>query len=158
MSRRRFAASYAFVAYCGCTVYIFLVGARDPVRDMVPSAIVGLFATALLHALLSRGWARLRRGWQRALACLAASWAVMNVVSVALLASTGDPFAAERIAEKGWLAWVLLDVVLRALLVASLGGTIAFVWAWLPLGLLWYLALALAHAPNEGTASPRAES
>ncbi len=144
---------YAVVALPGATVYLLSMalmrgGYEKPIL-LLGGLVAGLGATAVLHAILVALWERLRRGALRLIATLLASWLVFASVVTAFFAAGGDPVRAERVAERGWLGWIAVDIVLRGLVLGATMG-IVLVWLWAPLGALWYFALRrVVFAPRD---------
>jgi hypothetical protein len=140
----RFWQSYATVAGVGSAVFVLLVAghlrAGGDALLVIAGLVTGLIATLVLHRLLLNYWRRLNRHWIRALACGMASWLVMAIVIVTQMAVAGDPFQAQRVADEGWLAWLLGDIVLRGFLFAVAIGA-PFILIWGPVAGVWYLAI-----------------
>ncbi len=113
--------------------------------DALPYLVYSISSTLVFLPLLIRLWHRLPSPWLGLGACLLASWIMLQGIVVFAMLITPDPFAAERIAEKSWLLYVLIDKVARGLVFGIFFASIAYVWAWVPVGVFCYLLLRWAH-------------
>lgn len=131
----------AFAWLCGVQSLISVVAFQ---ADALPYLLGSVAGTIVLSVLLLKLWTRLRNPWLRFGTSLLASWTTMVIVVILSFLVIEDPFALERIAQRGWLLYLLLDKVARGLILGASFASIAFVWVWVPVGAFWYFLLRWA--------------
>jgi hypothetical protein len=144
--------SYAVVAGAGAVAYVLaaIVDVRAPADALQLTLIAllgGFMPTLALHALMLRRWDAIKSRGLGTLVCFGASWVVLICIVVASFAITGDPFRAERVAARGWISWVVEDLVLRGIFLGAL-VSVPLLWIWMPVGIVWYFAADRAARPR----------
>lgn len=137
MTRRLIALAVLCVVQSLISFVTFRAGA-------LPYLLGSVAATIVLSVLLLKLWTRLRNPWLRFGTSLFVSWLTMIIVVILGFFVIEDPFASERIVERGWLLYLLLDKVARGLILGASFASIAFVWVWVPVGAFWYFLLRWA--------------
>ena len=79
--------------------------------------------------------------WKRFLISLLSALLVQSILVILMFCVQRDPFSAERIAHSGPLLYFLGDRLLRGIFFAFIAA-IMYVWAWIPMGILWQIASA----------------
>lgn len=131
---------YGFVFFVLCVIECFILVLMFR-SDAVPLSLVSVLLTAVFLPLLVKLWTRALNPKLRFAICLFFSWFAVVVMTVVIMLMTPDPFASQRIAEKGWLLYVLLDKVVRGLFFGIFFSSIAFCWLWIPFGAFCYFLL-----------------
>lgn len=131
---------YGFVFFVFCVIECFILVLMFR-SEAVPLSLVSVLLTAVFLPFLVKLWTRALNPKLRFAACLLFSWLGVVVMTAVAMLMTPDPFASQRIAEKGWLLYVLLDKAIRGLLFGIFFSSIAFCWLWIPLGALCYFLL-----------------
>lgn len=109
--------------------------------DALPYIICGVICTYLFTRVQKKLWMKYARAWIRIILSVFSSWLIMIVIVVLGMVITHDSFSQERIAENGWLLYILLDKIARGIFFGVFFASIAYVWIWIPMGLLWYMLM-----------------
>lgn len=106
--------------------------------ESLPHIICGTMCTYIFTRVQKILWNTYTRAWIRIVVNLICAWLIMIIIVVFGMIITHDPFVNERIADKGWFMYIVLDKLVRGIFFGVFFASIAYLWTWFPLGLIWY--------------------